>query len=68
MEYIEGAPPCRPLAAPEAVRLALLIAAALEAAHVKGITHRDLIIWINIRTQAAVNTQPGALTRSSPWG
>jgi eukaryotic-like serine/threonine-protein kinase len=42
MEYIKGAPPRGPLAAPEAVRLALGIAAALEAAHAKGITHRDL--------------------------
>jgi eukaryotic-like serine/threonine-protein kinase len=42
MEYIEGAPPRGPLAPAEAVRLALGIAAALEAAHGKGITHRDL--------------------------
>jgi eukaryotic-like serine/threonine-protein kinase len=42
MEYIEGAPPRGPLAPPEAIRLALGIAAALEAAHDKGITHRDL--------------------------
>ncbi len=42
MEFIEGAPPGGPLAAPEAVRLAIGIAAALEAAHDKGITHRDL--------------------------
>jgi eukaryotic-like serine/threonine-protein kinase len=42
MEYIEGAPPRGPLASAEALRLALLIAAALEAAHAKGITHRDL--------------------------
>jgi eukaryotic-like serine/threonine-protein kinase len=42
MEYIDGAPPRGPLAPVEAVRLALGIAAALEAAHEKGITHRDL--------------------------
>jgi TolB-like protein/predicted Ser/Thr protein kinase len=42
MEYIDGTPPRGPLAAPEAIRLALGIAAALEAAHDKGITHRDL--------------------------
>jgi eukaryotic-like serine/threonine-protein kinase len=42
MEYIEGSPPRGPLPPPEAVRLALGIAAALEAAHAKGITHRDL--------------------------
>jgi serine/threonine protein kinase len=42
MEYIEGTPPRGPLAPAEAVRLSLGIAAALEAAHGKGITHRDL--------------------------
>jgi eukaryotic-like serine/threonine-protein kinase len=42
MEHIEGAPPRGPLATSEAVRLTLGIAAALEAAHCKGITHRDL--------------------------
>jgi eukaryotic-like serine/threonine-protein kinase len=42
MEFIEGTPPRGPLAPPEAVRLALGIAAALEAAHIRGITHRDL--------------------------
>src|SRR5271157_2819297 len=36
MEYIEGAPPQGPLDPPEAIRLALGIAAALEAAHEKG--------------------------------
>jgi len=36
MEYIEGTPPRGPLAPPEAVRLALGIAAALEAAHGKA--------------------------------
>jgi eukaryotic-like serine/threonine-protein kinase len=42
MEYIDGAPPRGPLAPAEAVKLALGIAAGLEAAHEKGITHRDL--------------------------
>jgi serine/threonine protein kinase len=42
MEYIEGAPPRGPLAPPAAIRLALGIAAALEAAHERGITHGDL--------------------------
>ena len=42
MEYIDGAALSGPLPVEEALRLALQIAAALEAAHAKGITHRDL--------------------------
>ena len=42
MEYIDGEALSGPLAVEEALRLALQIAAALEAAHAKGITHRDL--------------------------
>jgi serine/threonine protein kinase/Tfp pilus assembly protein PilF len=47
MELVDGGPIIshdrpRPLAADEAVALAMQIAAALEAAHSKGIIHRDL--------------------------
>jgi serine/threonine-protein kinase len=42
LEYIDGAPLRGPLAAPEAVRQANQIARALEAAHDRGILHRDL--------------------------
>ena len=42
MEYIDGAALSGPLPVEEALRLALQMAAALEAAHAKGITHRDL--------------------------
>jgi eukaryotic-like serine/threonine-protein kinase len=42
MEYIEGSPLKGPLPVDEAVRLAMQIASALEAAHAKGILHRDL--------------------------
>jgi serine/threonine-protein kinase len=42
MEYIDGAPPRGPLASAEAMKLALGIAAGLQAAHERGITHRDL--------------------------
>ena len=42
MEFIEGESPKGPMALDEALRIARQIAAALEAAHDKGITHRDL--------------------------
>jgi TolB-like protein len=42
MEYIEGTALSGPMPVEEALRLALQMAAALEAAHAKGITHRDL--------------------------
>lgn len=42
MEYVEGTPLKGPLAADEAIRLAIQIASALEDAHAKGIIHRDL--------------------------
>src|SRR5229473_99310 len=42
MEFIEGESPKGPLALDEALRIARQIADALEAAHDKGITHRDL--------------------------
>src|SRR5216683_4744734 len=42
MEYIEGESPKGPMPLDEALRIAVQIAAALEAAHEKNITHRDL--------------------------
>jgi eukaryotic-like serine/threonine-protein kinase len=42
LEYIEGSPIQGPMTEPDAVRAAMQIAAALEAAHAKGILHRDL--------------------------
>ncbi|HSR07215.1 MAG TPA: protein kinase [Bryobacteraceae bacterium] len=42
MEYIEGEAPKGPLPLDEALRIARQIADALEAAHDKNITHRDL--------------------------
>src|SRR3984893_13579647 len=42
MEFIEGGSPKGPMPLDEALRIARQIADALEAAHEKGITHRDL--------------------------
>jgi len=42
MEFIEGESPKGPLRLDEVLRIARQIADALEAAHEKGITHRDL--------------------------
>src|SRR6202521_5636222 len=42
MEYVEGETPKGPMPLDEALRIARQIADALEAAHDKGITHRDL--------------------------
>ena len=42
LECLEGAPLTGPRTEPDALRAALQIATALEAAHAKGILHRDL--------------------------
>lgn len=42
LEYVEGVPPAGPLSPEEAVRLGVQIASALEAAHERGILHRDV--------------------------
>lgn len=42
MEYIEGQPPHGPLPLEEALRIAIQIAGAVEAAHEHGILHRGL--------------------------
>src|SRR5580692_1299044 len=66
MEYIEGAPPRGPLAPAEALRLALGIAAALEAAHGKGITHRDLKPANILVTQSGVKLLDFGLALINP--
>jgi Tol biopolymer transport system component len=42
MEYVEGESPAGPLSLDEALRIARQIANALDAAHERGVVHRDL--------------------------
>jgi serine/threonine protein kinase len=42
MEYVEGSPIKGPLALPQALKVAIAIADALDCAHRKGVVHRDL--------------------------
>jgi eukaryotic-like serine/threonine-protein kinase len=77
MEFIEGESPQGPMPLDDALRIARQIADALEAAHDKGITHRDLKPG-NIKIKpdgtvkvldfglAKVNAAPGASGVNSP--
>ena len=77
MEFIEGEAPQGPLPLDEALRIARQIADALDAAHDKGITHRDLKPG-NIKVKpdgtvkvldfglAKVGRAPGATGENSP--
>jgi serine/threonine protein kinase len=65
MEYIDGAPPRGPLAPARALKLALGVAAGLEAAHERGITHRDLKPANILITRSGVKLLDFGLARMS---
>ncbi len=63
MEYIDGQPLKGPLPLDDALRLATQIADALDAAHRKGITHRDLKPGNILVTKAGVKLLDFGLAR-----
>ena len=65
MEYIEGAPLNGPLPLAQALKYAIQICDALDAAHKKGITHRDLKAGQYSRHQ---NRRQAARLRSGQGG
>ena len=66
MEYIEGRPLEGPLLLPEVIRLGSQIAEALDAAHRKGITHRDLKPGNIMITKSGVKVIDFGLAKSDP--
>ena len=66
MEYIEGVPLRGPLPLPEALRLAIQIADALDAAHRNGITHRDLKPGNILVTKVGVKVLDFGLAKRAP--
>ena len=66
MEYIEGRPLEGPLPLPEVIRLGSQIAEALDAAHRKGITHRDLKPGNIMITKSGVKVIDFGLAKSDP--
>ncbi len=66
MEYIEGRPLEGPLPLADVIRLGSQIAEALDAAHRKGITHRDLKPGNIMVTKSGVKVIDFGLAKSDP--
>jgi Tol biopolymer transport system component len=67
MEYVEGESPKGPMPLDEALRIAKQIADALEEAHGKGITHRDLKPGnIKVKPDGAVKVLDFGLAKLPP--
>ena len=65
MEYVEGTPLKGPLPIDQALKLAVQILDALEAAHRKGITHRDLKPGNILVTRSGVKLLDFGLAKTS---
>ena len=68
MEYIEGSPLKGPLPVDKALRYAVQICDALDAAHQKGITHRDLKPDNILVTKAGIKLLDFGLAKSASSG
>jgi serine/threonine protein kinase len=68
MEHVEGAPLRGPLKTRESLRLAIQIASALEAAHEKGILHRDLKPGNILVTRVGIKLLDFGLAKFVPAG
>jgi serine/threonine protein kinase len=66
MEFVDGAPVEGPLPLDRALKIGAEIAAALDAAHRKGITHRDLKPANILQTKTGVKLLDFGLAKLSP--